>query len=173
MSRPSRNRPTRRISTKPDAAETAPPANRSPEAAAQVESLVAVEYRGPLPPPAVLVKYNEAFPGCAERIVAMAERQATHRQALESRALAGKLTAERRGQALGFAVALTAVIAGGTLIAFDKDAGGLATIAGALGGLVAVFVYGRRKDAEERRQKRADFASSQPAESTTNGRDGR
>lgn len=43
-------------------------------------------------------------------------------------------------------------------MAFDKDAGGLATIAGALASLVAVFVYGRRKDAEERRQKREDFA---------------
>lgn len=105
--------------------------------------------------------------------MAMAERQAAHRQALESSALAGKLTAERRGQTLGFLVALTAVIAGSTLIAFDKDAGGLATIAGALAGLVAVFVYGRRKDAEERRQKRADFTSSQPTESTTDERDGR
>ena len=126
-----------------------------------------------MPPPAVLVKYNEAFPGCAERIVAMAERQAAHRQALESSALAGKLTAERRGQALGFAVALTAILAGSTLIAFDKDTGGLATIAGALAGLVAVFVYGRRKDAEERREKRADFASSQPTKSTTDRPDGR
>ena len=105
--------------------------------------------------------------------MAMAERQAAHRQALESSALAGKLTAERRGQTPGFFVALTAVIAGSTLIAFDKDAGGLATIAGALAGLVAVFVYGRRKDAEERRQKRADFTSSQPTESTTDERDGR
>lgn len=173
MTRPSRNRPTRQISTKPDATEAVPPANRSPEADAQVESLVSVKYRGPLPPPAVLVKYNEAFPGCAERIMAMAERQAAHRQALESSALAGKLTAERRGQTLGFLLALTAVIAGSTLIAFDKDAGGLATIAGALAGLVAVFVYGRRKDAEERRQKRADFTSSQPTESTTDERDGR
>ena len=100
----------------------------------------------------------------------MAERQAAHRQALESSAPSGKLTAERRGQALGFAVALTAILAGSTLIAFDKDTGGLATIAGALAGLVAVFVYGRRKDAEERREKRADFASSQP---TTDRPDGR
>lgn len=90
----------------------------------------------------------------------MVERQAAHRQALESSALDGKLPAERRGQALGFTAALTAIVAGSTLVAFDKDVGGLATIAGALAGLVAVFVYGRRKDADERRQKRADFASA-------------
>lgn len=106
-----RNQPTRQVSTKPDITETAPPANRPPEAVDRAESLVSVQYRGPLPPPAVLVKYNQAFPDCAERIVAMAERQAAHRQALESNALAGKLTAERRGQALGFALALTAIMA--------------------------------------------------------------
>lgn len=92
---------------------------------------------------------------------------------MESSALAGKLTAEFRGQTLGFVLALTAILAGSTLIAFDKDVGGLATIAGALAGLVAVFVYGRRKDAEERREKRADFASSQPTKSTTDRPDGR
>ena len=91
----------------------------------------------------------------------MAERQVVHRQMLESNALDGKLTAERRGQVLGFALALTAIIGGGVLIAFDKDASGLTAIVSALAGLVTVFVYGRRKDAEERREKRADFASPQ------------
>ena len=91
----------------------------------------------------------------------MAEKQVTHRQVQKSRALTGKLTAERRGQVLGFVLALTAIVGGITLIAYDRDAGGLATIAGALASLVAVFVYGRRKDAEEREQKRADFASPQ------------
>lgn len=66
-----------------------------------------------------------------------------------------------RGQTLGFILALTAVIGGCGLIALGKDASGLTAILGALAGLVAVFVYGRRKDAEERREKRADFASPQ------------
>ncbi len=75
---------------------------------------------------------------------------------------------------LGFALALTAIIGGGVLIAFDKDASGLTAIVSALAGLVAVFVYGRRKDAEERREKRADFASPQlrlPYEDATPGSD--
>ena len=91
----------------------------------------------------------------------MTEQQLTHRHSLESRAIDGKLSAERRGQTLGFILALTAIIGGCVLIALGKDASGLTAIVGALAGLVAVFVYGRRKDAEERREKRSDFASPQ------------
>lgn len=56
---------------------------------------------------------------------------------------------------------LVAIVAGGGLVAFDKDVGGLTAIVGALVSVVAIFVYGRRKDAEERREKRSDFASPQ------------
>ena len=116
---------------------------------------------GPLPPPALLAQYNNAFPGCAERIVTMTERQLTHRHGLESRVVEGKLAAERTGQRLGFVLVLAALTVGGGLIAFDKDAGGLTAIVGALASVVAIFVYGRRKEAEERRQKRAELASPQ------------
>ena len=56
---------------------------------------------------------------------------------------------------------LTAIIGGGVLIALGKDTTGLTAIVGTLAGLVTVFVYGRRKDAEERREKRSEFASPQ------------
>ena len=91
----------------------------------------------------------------------MAEEQAAHRRALETRVIAENLAAERRGQIFAFALALVAIVIGGVLIYLGKDAGGLTAIVGALASLVAVFVYGRRKDAEERRRKRADFASPQ------------
>ena len=100
----------------------------------------------------------------------MTEQQLTHRHALEARAIDGKLAAERRGQTLGFILALTAIVGGCALIAFGKDASGLTAIVSALAGLVAVFVYGRRKEAAERREKRSDFASPQlrlPYEETT------
>ena len=143
----SRRRPSRQpqLPTKPADAESVPPAKRS----------------GPLPPPAVLARYNDAFPGCAERIVAMTERQLTHRHTLESRVVEGRLAAERSGQRFAFALVLLALAAGSGLIAFDKATAGLTAIIGALASVVAIFVYGRRKEAEERRQKRADFTSPQ------------
>ena len=116
-------------------------------------------FQGPLPPPQALAQYEAVLPGCAERIVSMAEAQAAHRRALESRVIRGNLATERRGQVAAFAIALVTIIGGVWLIDQGKDAGGLTAILGALAGLVGVFVYGRRKDAEERRQKRADFAS--------------
>ena len=105
----------------------------------------------------------------------MTERQLTHRHALESRVVEGKLAAERTGQRLGFALVLAALAVGGGLIAFDKDTGGLTAIVGALASVVAIFVYGRRKEAEERRQKRAELTSPQlrlPQDDTTPEGDG-
>ena len=72
-----------------------------------------------------------------------------------------KLATERRGQVFAFILVLVSMLAGGALIAFDKDVSGLTAILGALVSVVAIFVYGRRKDAEERREKRSDFASPQ------------
>ena len=118
-------------------------------------------FQGPLPPPQALEQYEAVLPGCAERIVSMAEAQAAHRRALEPRVIEGNVAAERRGQVFAFTLALVALVGGVWLIYQGKDAEGLTAIIGALAGLVGVFVYGRRKDAEERRQKRADFASPQ------------
>lgn len=159
MSRRRSSRQPPKLPTKPAETEPARPASRSSEALDRVS--ITQSFQGPLPPPSFLAKYNEAFSGCAERIAAMTEQQLTHRHALESRAIDGKLSAERRGQALGFILALTAIIGGGVLIALGKDTTGLTAIVGTLAGLVTVFVYGRRKDAEERREKRSEFASPQ------------
>ena len=89
----------------------------------------------------------------------MAEEQAAHRRAIESRVIAGNVAAERRGQVFAFALTLVAIISGVWLIYQGKDVGGLTAIIGVLASLVVAFVYGRHKDAEERRRKRADFAS--------------
>ncbi len=64
---------------------------------------VVQHYQGPLPPPAMLRGYEELVPGGVARILAMAERQAAHRQTIES-----------RGQLFGFSLAVCA-IAGGFL----------------------------------------------------------
>jgi Predicted membrane protein (DUF2335) len=42
-------------------------------------------FAGPLPPPALLAEYEQALPGLAERIVAMAENEGNHRRAMEKR----------------------------------------------------------------------------------------
>lgn len=88
------------------------------------------EFSGPLPPPEVLARYNEALPGGAERIVTLAEEQASHRRRMEA-----------RGQVLLFAVVLVALIGGIGLIALGDNAAGLVPVIAAIGGLGSLFVY--------------------------------
>jgi uncharacterized membrane protein len=87
-------------------------------------------FSGPLPPPDVLARYNEALPNGADRIVKLAEEQAAHRRRMES-----------RGQLLLFAFALVALVGGIVLIALGESAVGLVPIIGAIGGLGGLFAY--------------------------------
>ena len=100
---------------------------------------------GPLPSPEVLEKYKAVQPDLPERIVAMAERQSTHRQAMEKKLVEGQVAAQTRGQVFGLAMGL-GVLGLATFSAWLK----MPELAGAivgldLAGLVGVFVYGRKK----------------------------
>ena len=61
------------------------------------------------------------------------------------------------GQIFGLIVALMAIGSGVYLISIGKDTGGLVAILATLASLVGVFIYGKHKQAEERRQKREAF----------------
>ena len=51
-----------------------------------------LHYQGPLPRPEDFAAYDRVLRGAADRILKMAENQATHRQAMERRALSGDIT---------------------------------------------------------------------------------
>ncbi|MBW2608107.1 MAG: DUF2335 domain-containing protein [Deltaproteobacteria bacterium] len=53
----------------------------------QILSASAQTFSWPLPPPEILAKYNSVLPDAAERIISMAENQATHRQRIESKVI--------------------------------------------------------------------------------------
>lgn len=74
------------------------------EVTRQVITRVSKFFSGPLPPPEVLIGYNEAFQGAAERIVAMAESQLKHRQGLETKVVESNCRNERTGQIIGAAL---------------------------------------------------------------------
>lgn len=44
-------------------------------------------FTGPIPPPEILAKYEDCFPGLAERIIVMAEKEQTRRHDIESKKL--------------------------------------------------------------------------------------
>lgn len=109
----------------------------------------ASSFSGPVPPPELLVKYNEAVPNAAERILAMAEQQATHRQNLEKLAVQANCSTQKSGPVFGFILCLVAIVGGIFLIYIGKSAEGLAAVIAPLAALATVFIMGRRKMTKE------------------------
>lgn len=113
----------------------------------------AFSFTGPLPPPDVLTKYNDALPGAAERIVAMAERQSAHRQEIEKTVIGSNAFVQKVGPFLGFIVAMTVVGGGLYLIAHGQSLYGLSAVIAALASLAGVFIYGKatqKRDLEDK-----------------------
>ncbi len=105
-------------------------------------------YQGPIPMASELQAYEDTLPGLADRIVGMAEREAQHRQRMESRDLA----LEHFHVGFGQVSALVVAIFFGW-IAYQLGQEGkelLAAFVGAidLAALVGVFIYGKRQEGQ-------------------------
>jgi uncharacterized membrane protein len=112
-----------------------------------------VAFSGPLPPPALLEKYNEIIPNGAERIMAMAERQSAHREHLETIVTEGNVKSQQRGTNYAFILCLVAMIGGFVLLFLGRSVDGWVSILGSLGAVASVFIYGRHKQGKERIEK--------------------
>ncbi len=115
----------------------------------------AASYEGPLPPPSLLTQYNQAVPDAAERILAMAEKQAAHRQDLESRALTGEQRRTTWGLVSAVFVTILSLGAATYAIVTGHDAAGASLFGGSLVSIVIAFVRGTksRRDEREARMK--------------------
>jgi len=135
------------------------PVSQPPKSAENLRQIVRQEisaqftFSGPLPPPAILAQYNEAVPDGAERIIVMAETQAKHRMALESRVVDADIRRANWGLAAGFVVALVFLLVSFLLIDRGKEWPGAALGAIDLVGLVGVFIYGTISRRSEREQR--------------------
>jgi uncharacterized membrane protein len=99
-----------------------------------------LSFEGPLPPPGLLAQYNDAAPNGADRILAMAERQAAHRQELEKIVIHGDARRADRGLYSGTAIVLLSVVAGFFLVLLDHDGAGVAFVGSGLAALAGMFV---------------------------------
>ncbi len=115
-------------------------------------------FSGPLPPPELLERYNDALPGAAERIFKMAEKQQEHRQAIEKKVVFGNTSSQTRGNYLGFLVSMTAILGGIWLIYMGKETTGLVAIITPITGLVAAFAYGKYLQRRDLREKEQPFS---------------
>lgn len=110
-------------------------------------------HSGPLPPAKELAEYDEILPGAADRIIAMAERQAEHRQTLEAFAVRAEDRRSWGGLIAGGIVAVGFLVGAVVLGLNDQP-----WLGGVLGGstlvsIVGTFVYGTRSRRAERQAK--------------------
>ncbi len=113
-------------------------------------------FSGPLPPPDILLRYNEAAPNAADRILRMAEEQAHHRQKMEWKALTSDANRSRWGLVCGLIVALAFGVGSVLLGLNGHDTLGAVLGGSTLLGLVTVFVTGtviRRNERREQAQR--------------------
>lgn len=110
-------------------------------------------FSGPLPPPEELAKYEQILPGAADRILKMAEDQASHRQSLESSVVRSNIAGQQSGTRYGFLLAMTAIVGGVWLSLKGMSAVGLTSIISALAALVGVFIYGKFEQRKELKEK--------------------
>jgi uncharacterized membrane protein len=122
----------------------------------------AAHFSGPIPPPEILIRYNEASPGAADRIIAMAENQSQHRQELEKKVIETNCRTQKTGPMFGFVICMTAILGGIYLIHDGKSGQGLAAIIAALTSLAVVFVVGKKKQERELAQKANTLVPNQP-----------
>lgn len=120
----------------------------SSEVAVAINTTIS-EFRGPLPPPAILRGYEEIVPGAAGKIVEWADSERQHRHQMEGLMVRATTKRDLRGQIFAAIVAM----GGFGLAAYALNLGHpfVATLITALdlGGIVTAFIYGRRSQAAE------------------------
>lgn len=106
-------------------------------------------YSGPLPPPDALIKYNEASPGAADRIIAMAEKEMAHRHKNEEKIIAERIRLSYVSIIMSFiSVILLAVLVGyGLYLGADGVAVGAAI--GAIASVAGLFIYAKVKQTKD------------------------
>jgi uncharacterized membrane protein len=125
-----------------------------------VQAQISASFSGPLPHPDILVRYNDAVPDAAERILAMAERQSAHRIDLEKRVITADIRRSNFGLAAGLIVALAFLVGSVVLVLSGYAVEGTIFATVDIAGLVATFVYGterRRKEREDKARTLAGF----------------
>ena len=106
-------------------------------------------YRGPLPHPDHLAKYEDLYPGSAKKLIELLDDQSHHRMDLEKAVISSNIFNERRGQIFAFIICMTAIIGGFAAIFFDKNVLGIGSVLGSLAALVTVFIIGKSKTKRE------------------------
>jgi uncharacterized membrane protein len=123
---------------------TKPSGGAQPPAVVRHQS---VSYSGPLPPAAEFERYNAALPGAAERILALAEKEAEHRHGAEDLLVQEEVRASKTGQKFAFVIGIGSLAVVAVSLFLNSPLGAIAPGIIALTSL-ATALAGSRKPKE-------------------------
>ena len=112
-----------------------------------------VVYSGPLPPASEMAQYEKVYPGAAERIIRMAEKQAEHRQNIEHMAVWASSWRSILGVVFAFFITIGALTLSGVCFYLEYIKTGCAIFGTTLATVVGTFIYGTNSDKQEREEK--------------------
>jgi uncharacterized membrane protein len=101
---------------------------------------MAVSYSGPLPPANQFAEYERALPGAADRILALAEKEAEHRRQNEDAIVKKSISLGGRGQVFAFIISLISMGVILVSILLKQPVAAIAPTIVALTGLSSVFI---------------------------------
>lgn len=114
---------------------------------------VQYSYSGPLPPPEILEHYDRIVPHGAERIFAQFESQSAHRRKVESQIVNSDVFVQVFGAVSALLLGILALGGGLFLVHEGKSVEGFGAFFAGLASLVGVYIYGKKSQASERKEK--------------------
>jgi len=120
---------------------------------AMTTSVQMTSWQGPLPPSAELERYNQIVAGGAERLIAMAEKQAEHRMQLENHVAREQMKQSGRGQIFALVIGLAGILSAAVVGSLGHTAVAIALATGSLGTLAVTFIVGKSRERASRQAK--------------------
>lgn len=111
--------------------------------------LAFARYQGPLPPPQMFRDYEDVLPGAADRIIAMTEKEQSHRHRWEADALRADRWYRMAGLSAGWTVAVSLAAAAAASGVWGDWRVGCALAATSATAMVWKLVQGRSEDGNE------------------------
>lgn len=158
--------PIKSFDVDPPPAPSRPSAKSSKLISRTVSQSVTSQFSGPMPPPEYLARYEQICPGSADRMLAMAEKEADHRRTTETTIVAAQIehhnkqfSEARRGQICAVIITLAGLGAGlYAAIQGHEITGGVLGVGG-IGGIVTTFILGRTKQKDDEEEQPAPKTS--------------
>ncbi|WP_274065417.1 DUF2335 domain-containing protein [Xylella fastidiosa] len=105
-------------------------------------------WRGPLPAPDQLARFDEIVPGAAERIIKMAEQEGEHSRGIRRFAMKASVGAQLIGQLSALTIAMCCLLLSYSLAVENHDA--VAAILGGTSLTTVVLAFLRKNKSEEK-----------------------